>query len=288
MNEPEYERMFRNEDHYWWFVSRRELVLDLVARLPLGEGDGPVIVDVGCGTGATAAALGEFGRVVGVDFSPLALACCGRRGLAHVTRGRAEAIPLRDGCAEAIVATDILEHLDDDAGALAEFHRILKPGGHAVITVPAFRFLWSEHDEALMHKRRYVARELTARAEQAGFRVSMCGHALCFLFPLALGRLLKPKAPTGRPPEAQLKPVPPWLNAALVRFQRFETRLLRRIRLPWGLSVVAVLEKPGSRSPRSQESGPAGSISRSVGIAPRSPGRPLASSSSTPSITPSS
>ena len=247
MNEPEYERMFQNEDHYWWFVSRRELVLDLIARLPRREADCPLIVDIGCGTGATAAALGTFGRVIGVDFSPLALECCGRRGLTRVARGRAEAIPLRDGSADAIVATDILEHLDDDAGALAEFFRVLKPGGHAVITVPAYRFLWSEHDDALMHKRRYVARELIARATRAGFAMTLSGYALCFLFPLALGRLLKSKARTNRPPEAQLKPVPPWLNAALVRFQRLETRLLRRVRLPWGLSVVAVLQKPALR-----------------------------------------
>lgn len=244
MNEPEYERMFRNEDHYWWFVSRRELVLDLVARLPRGAGDGRWFVDVGCGTGATAAALSRFGRVIGVDFSPLALECCRRRGLTQVVRGQAEAIPLVDGCADAIVATDILEHLDDDARALAEFFRVLKPGGHAVITVPAYRFLWSEHDDALMHKRRYLARQLITRAAVAGFQVTSSGYALCFLFPLALGRLLKPKARSNRPPEAQLKSVPPWLNALLVRFQRLETRLLRHVRLPWGLSVVAVLQKP--------------------------------------------
>jgi SAM-dependent methyltransferase len=196
--------------------------------------------------------------VIGVDFSPLALGCCARRDLTRVCRGRAEAIPLRDGCADAIVATDILEHLDDDAGALAEFYRVLKPGGHAVITVPAYRFLWSEHDEALMHRRRYVARELTARAVGAGFRPTLSRYALCFLFPLALGRLLKPKAPTGRPPEAQIKPLPPWLNAALVRFQRLETRLLRRVRLPWGLSVVAVLRKPVFQPHRDQGPGPFG------------------------------
>lgn len=242
MNNPEYERMFRNEDHYWWFVSRRELVLDAVGRLPLS--DTPTIVDIGCGTGATADALRRFGKVVGVDFSSLALSLCKRRDLNSVVQGRAEALPLPDACADVLVATDILEHLDDDLAALAEFLRVLKPGGHAVITVPAFRFLWSEHDDALMHRRRYVAPELATRARSSGFRIAREGYALFFLFPLALGRLLKPKAPTGRPPEAQLKPVAPWLNAALIRFQRFESALSRTVRLPWGLSVVAVLQKP--------------------------------------------
>jgi SAM-dependent methyltransferase len=248
MNHPEYERMFRNEDHYWWFVSRRELVVDLVARLPLDPASRPVIVDLGCGTGATAAALGRFGRVVGIDFSPLALDCCGRRGLNRLARARAELIPLQDACVDAIVGTDVLEHIDDDAATLAEFFRVLKPGGHAVITVPAYRFLWSEHDEALMHKRRYMAGTLKTRAIAAGFRVPFSSYALCFLFPLALGRLLKTRRAPDRPPQAQVKPVPPWLNAALVRFQRLETRLLQHVRLPWGLSVVAVLQKPPIRS----------------------------------------
>jgi ubiquinone/menaquinone biosynthesis C-methylase UbiE len=242
MNEPEYERMFRNEDHYWWFVSRRELVLDLVGRLP--RSDGALYLDVGCGTGATASALQRFGRVIGVDCSPLALQCCARRDLTSVVRGRAESIPLQGGCADVLVATDILEHLDDDVGALAEFYRVLKPGGHAVVTVPAYRFLWSEHDLALMHKRRYVLGELTRLAAAVGFVVTLQSYALCFLFPLALGRLFKAMPQVDRQPEAQLKSVPPWLNTALIRFQRFESWLLRRLSLPFGLSVVAVLEKP--------------------------------------------
>ena len=255
MNGPEYERMFRNEDHYWWFVSRRELILDLVGRLP--RRDRALFLDIGCGTGATASALQGFGRVLGVDFSPLALNCCKRRDLMSVVRACAESLPLRDGCADAIVATDILEHLEDDASALAEFYRVLKPGGHAVITVPAYRFLWSEHDQALMHKRRYVARELIERSTRAGFQVTTHSYALFFLFPLALGRLLKAKPRSGRQPEAQLKPVPPWLNSSLIRFQRFETSLLRRVRLPFGLSVVSVLQKP-AESVRSSGQVPGG------------------------------
>src|SRR4051794_37695370 len=146
MNPAEYERMFDNEDHYWWFVSRRELVVETVRRLPMPRA--PRLVDVGCGTGATAEALHRFGIVTGVDMSPMALECCRRRGLERLMQGVAEALPLADDSADVLVATDILEHLDDDLAALREFHRVLRPGGHAVITVPAYRMLWSEHDEA--------------------------------------------------------------------------------------------------------------------------------------------
>jgi SAM-dependent methyltransferase len=235
--------MFQNEDHYWWFVSRRELVLRLIDRLPrLGRGQA-TILDVGCGTGATAAALRRHGKVIGVDFSALALNCCTRRELTDLIQGHAESLPVKDGSIDAIVATDILEHLDDDRMALAEFHRVLKPNGYAVITVPAYNFLWSEHDLALMHKRRYVARELLDRSIDSGFRVISSSYALFFLFPLSLGRLFKRARPEGRTPQAQLQPVPPWLNTLLIHLQRFEAALTRGISLPWGLSVVAVLQK---------------------------------------------
>jgi SAM-dependent methyltransferase len=237
--------MFENEDHYWWFVSRRELVLDQIRRYVRVEN--PLILDVGCGTGATATDLRRFGEVVGVDFSPLALQACATRGLGWLLRAKAEAVPLERDSVDAIVATDILEHLDDDRSALVEFRRILKPGGHAVITVPAYQFLWSEHDVALMHRRRYVARQLADRADQAGFQRVRLGYALSLLFPLALGRLLKRPKDNGKPAEAQIKPVPEWLNAALIRLQRFETALFRIGSLPWGLSVVAVLRKPIDR-----------------------------------------
>ena len=91
MNPAEYARMFQNEDHYWWFVSRRELVTDLIGRYVTAPN--AVIVDVGCGTGATASALGRFGRVVGVDFSPLALEACASRGLSELAAGPSRSDP---------------------------------------------------------------------------------------------------------------------------------------------------------------------------------------------------
>jgi SAM-dependent methyltransferase len=203
-----------------------------------------LIVDIGCGTGATAKALQRFGQVVGVDVSPLALRACALRGLGDLVQSRAELIPLASDCIDVIVATEILEHLEDDLAALREFHRILKPGGHAVITVPAYQFLWSEHDLALMHKRRYVSSQLGERSRAAGFRVDRLGYTLSLLFPLALGRLLKRPRHKGKVPEAQIKPVPEWLNLALIRLQQFETALSNCVPLPWGLSVVAVIQKP--------------------------------------------
>ncbi len=241
MNPAEYSRMFELEDRYWWFVSRRELVLNLVRRFLCVSN--PLILDVGCGTGATAAALQTFGRVICVDFSPLALEACHQRSLQELIQAEAEAIPLASGSVDVVVATDVLEHLEDDMVALREFHRILKPGGVAVITVPAYQFLWSEHDEALMHKRRYHARQLAERTARAGFQQVRLGYTLSLLFPLALGRLIKRDKREGKAPQARIQSVPIWLNDALIRLQRVETALFRYGTLPWGLSVVSVIQK---------------------------------------------
>jgi ubiquinone/menaquinone biosynthesis C-methylase UbiE len=243
MNPAEYERMYRLEDYYWWFVSRRELVDALIHRLRLPPN--PVIVDVGCGTGATAALLRKYGTVVGVDISRLALAWSQKRGLKNLLLAAAEQLPVASRSVDVIVATDILEHLDDDVAVLREFHRALKPGGYVVVTVPAYRILWSEHDLALMHRRRYVAGVLAKRCRTAGFQIVRLTYALFFLFPLALAmRLFKRNPPPGKEPEAQLPPFPLWLNRLLIRFQRIETALLAHLRFPWGVSVVAVLRKP--------------------------------------------
>ncbi|GIV19308.1 MAG: methyltransferase [Armatimonadota bacterium] len=243
MNPAEYERMYRYEDHYWWFVSRRELVESLVRQLPLPAD--AMIVDVGCGTGATAAQMQKYGRVIGVDISPLALAWSQQRGLSHLLLAAAEQLPIAVESVDVIIATDILEHLDDDVAVLKEFYRTLKPGGYVVATVPAYSILWSEHDLALMHRRRYVAHVLAQRSRAAGFEIVRLTYALFFLFPLALVmRLLKRRPPPEKEPEAQLPPLPEWLNRLLIRFQRIETAMLKYVRFPWGVSVVAVLRKP--------------------------------------------
>lgn len=243
MNPAEYDRMYNLEDRYWWFVSRRELVLDIVRRLSLPHD--PVIVDVGCGTGATAAALSKIGSVVCVDVSPLALDYCRQRGLGNLLEARAEYLPLEPGSADIVVALDILEHLEDDSAALKEILRVLKPGGRIVATVPACRILWSEHDVALAHKRRYTAGQLSQKMRQAGFRVDTLSYVLFLLFPLAfLQRIFCRKPVSSDAAQAQVPDFGSVVNKLLIKLQRAETAVMRHIPLPWGVSVVCVARKP--------------------------------------------
>lgn len=253
MHSEEYERMFSLEDHYWWFVARRRLALGLL-RAALGippslgaVGEGgksgpPAILDLGCGTGVVLREMGEWAEPMGVDMSTLALAFCRRRNLTRLVAARGESLPLQDETFDGVVALDIFEHIHDDAAALQEAHRILRPGGVLVLSVPAFRMLWGPHDVALMHQRRYRARQVRARLTNAGFEVQRLSYSIFLLFPVVLVIRAFEKLKRGKP-EASLPAVPRWFNRALVALQDLEAAMIRRCSLPWGSSVVAVARK---------------------------------------------
>ncbi len=137
MHPSELSKMFEVEDTYWWFVARRRLVHSLLGRHLPAAGGPRRIVDVGCGTGATLATLAEYGEVIGVDRSQHALHYCQERGHHRLVRGDGAALPLADESVDVVTALDLLEHIADDAGAVREFVRVLRPGGVLVVTVPA-------------------------------------------------------------------------------------------------------------------------------------------------------
>lgn len=246
MQTEEYRRLFEHEDRYWWFVGRRRLAARLL-RQESGAGD---VLDLGCGTGALLAELVDS-VATGVDRFPEALAFCQERGLTRLVRGVGERLPCRDGTFDAIVGLDVLEHIEDDAAALAECLRVLRPGGTLVLSVPAFRWLWGPHDVALMHFRRYSRAGLVARLREAGFDVRRATYSVFALFPLVVLFRVWDRA-SRRGPEVRLPRVPAWLNALLVRLLECEAAWLSRRGLPWGSSVVALARKPvqSVKSPR--------------------------------------
>jgi len=251
----EYRRMFELEDRYWWFVARRRLALGLLRKALAAKGTcpatgfstlqpaPPLVLDLGCGTGVVLRELREWALPVGLDMSPVALEFCRRRSLDDLVVAKGERLPIGDGRFDAVVALDILEHIPDDAAAFREICRVLKPGGVLVLSVPAFRTLWGPHDVALMHQRRYRAGEIASRLSGAGFHLERISYSIFFLFPVVLVVRVLEKLKRGEP-EASLPAVPRWFNAVLVRLQDFEAALIRRFRLPWGSSVVAVARRP--------------------------------------------
>jgi len=233
------------EDWYWWFVARRSAALRFLDDYLPRDGTSRIL-DAGCGTGALLDALrAQPGReAVGLDFAEAALQFCRERGYERLVRGDLEALPFAEARFDAVTALDVIEHVPDDAAAAREIARALKPGGILVASVPAYPFLWSGHDVALHHQRRYYRAEMVRLLENAGLRVERSTYLLTALFPVAavqrlLARLFRRAARAGLPP------VPAWLNRALIALQHAELSLSRRVNLPWGLTIMVVARKPG-------------------------------------------
>jgi SAM-dependent methyltransferase len=234
------------EDHYWWFVARRRLAISLLDDAGLAS---PRMLDGGCGAGALLAELAQRGKAYGGDVSASAISATRNRGLGDLIQCDIQQAPFRPAAFDAVLVCDVLEHVEDDQQAVSEAARTLKPGGLLIVTLPALWVLWSSHDEALGHRRRYCAREVRRMVEAAGLRVAKLSYGLFFLFPLALVARLVQRL-LGRlrrePPQTGIVRVPGFVNRALTRLMDFENALIRRVNLPIGVSLVAVARKPGT------------------------------------------
>lgn len=243
MRSDEHQRMFDFEDHYWWFVGRQAVIRAMLRRhLPSGARR---ILDVGCGTGGTLAVVAESGRAVGLDPFPDALALCRRRGLRELVAGDATRLPFPAAAFDLVTAFDVFEHIADDRAALAEAARVVRPGGLLLLTVPAYQWLWSDHDVVLEHHRRYTRAEVGERLRAAGFEPVRLGYCITFLLPLAaVLRLVQRLRRRPHPPRCGLIELPGPLNRFCLATLQLEARLLRRLDLPCGVSVLALARRP--------------------------------------------
>ncbi len=246
MRTREFEELYDLEETYWWFVGRRRLVREMLEKYAPDTRRPLQIVDIGCGTGGTMKALEGTGEVFGCDMSQTALTFCRKRGFQRLLCSHAATLGLADESFDVVVNCDVLEHIEDDVKALSEMFRVLRPGGILILTVPAHPYLWSEHDEALAHLRRYKRGEFQSKLQEAGYSVEKLSAAVFFVFPVILTfRLLQRLRPKGPgEPKTDLRILPAWINNALISLLHLETWLTRRVNLPIGTSFVAVARKP--------------------------------------------
>lgn len=238
-----YEILYRTEESHWWFVGRRRLILDQIARFCEGRHDLRSL-DLGCGTGIFLESLARHGEAIGLDFSDDALAFCRERGLRRLVRADGTAMPFSDASFDLVTANDLVEHLEDDAAAVREFHRVLKPGGRAVIFVPAFTFLWSLQDEISHHRRRYTVPRLASVIEAAGLELERITYANMLLFPVIYaGRQALKALRRFKEVRTENDLHPGWSNGILRTIFGWEVPLLRRMNLPFGVSILAVCRK---------------------------------------------
>lgn len=244
MDTKEYERMYRLENFYWWFQGRKNIVLRLVKNY-FKDKKIHNILDAGCGTGMIFSNLEKFGTVIGIDLSEEALKFCKERRLRPLINADLTSLPFQDESFDLAVALDILEHVPEHEKAMAEFYRTVVKGGKLIITVPAHPFIWSEHDIALHHVRRYTMKtfnELIATQKWKKLKIS---YAISFTFPgivlfRILGKFFKKKKETA---STDLIILPKAINSFLTFLIRIESRMMQYINIPFGVTIVAVLEK---------------------------------------------
>lgn len=233
----------------WWFQGRRKVVAS-VLRTELGAAAGRAlaIFDVGCGAGEMSDMLREFGTVSAIDSSAEAVGYCRARlgDAIEVTVGTIPDDLPTVASFDVVSAFDVIEHLDDDRGALVRMGAMLRPRGMLVVSVPAFGFLWGPHDVASHHRRRYRASQLRQLLESAGFTVRRLTYFNTLLFPaVAAVRLARKVAGEGAP-RSDFRPLPPMLNRALTALFASEAAILGQLRcLPVGVSLLAVCEERG-------------------------------------------
>ena len=235
-----YAEMATVEERHWWFAARRKILDKLISALPLpAEAQ---ILEAGCGTGGNLAMLARHGRVYGMEANAQALELAAAKSVGQIALGRLPAqVPFVGQTFDLIALLDVLEHLDDDAAALRALRARLKPGGWMLITVPAYPFLWSRHDELHHHKRRYVARDLRAVIEAAGCRVRYLSYFNTWLFPLiAAARLAR----VGSGHSGDLSMPNKFANALLTQIFASERLLLGHVTLPFGVSLLALARNP--------------------------------------------
>lgn len=240
MEDRAYQEQFEVEDHHWWFQGRRAVIWSLLRRAGI-NGD-LRLLDAGCGTGRNLIEFGALGSAQGVEPSPEAIEFCRRRGIHNVIEGSIERLPFADASFDLVLATDVLEHVADDGAALAELHRVTDPRGRLLATVPAYSWLWSQHDEAHHHFRRYTMRRLRERLLAHGWEpLAWSYFNTTFLAPIAAVRLLGRARGAADDVRPDLKLTSARLNRLLEQPMRLEAALIGRgAHLPGGVSIGVV------------------------------------------------
>lgn len=243
MNIVEYQRMEQYETSYWWHVGRLKIIEKELER-QIGDKRPLKILNIGCGTGGTIRTLEKFGQVVNVDVSDEAIKFMAKHGFDNIIKVDGIDLPFDTASFDLVCAFDVLEHIDRDTDALREWKRVLKPGGKLVLTVPAYQWLWSCHDECLHHFRRYNVGQLKTITRHVHFRSVRLSYAIAFSFPLVVGFRMLAKLGRERPTAASsYVELSPTINKLFTKLLFIEASWHRVIKFPFGTSILAVFKK---------------------------------------------
>ena len=242
MDRGVYHRLNELEGEHWWFCARRKILREVIARVVRGKSN-LRILEVGCGTGGNLMMLAEFGRLAAFEFDQEARGLANAKRVIDVVDGELpHRIPFPPGTFDIVVAFDVIEHVERDVESLRSLGNLLTLDGRLIVTVPAFPWLWSGHDESHRHFRRYTRKNLIMALEQAGLARVRVSYFNTLLFPaVATVRLLK-KVSGSEGAIDDFMPAP-LLNKLLKWIFGLESRLVLRLPMPFGVSLLAVTRR---------------------------------------------
>ena len=248
MEQQLYDIFHKIEDTHWWFQARKDIVLSLIARYSPVQKE-KRILDVGCGTGGMLKELAKYGSVWGLDKNKKAIEYSSQKvPEANLMVGTfPEHMP--EGNFDLIVALDILEHIEQDRKALQRLGNALSSQGIVVITVPAYRALWTSHDDANQHRRRYTRAELKQKVLDADLEILKISYYNTFLFiPIVLRKLINRFSP--QDPASPLRDTSPpaWVNSLLHFVFSLEKHILNFMNFPFGVSLIVIASKPSKHA----------------------------------------
>ena len=237
-----FQKMLKLESSHWWFVARRKIIQKAINNLDLPRNIR--ILDAGCGNGDNLSLLSTFGDLVAFEKNEYALKTAKSKKIGEIYKAELpDKLPntIKTNF-DLIVLLDVLEHIDDDSKSLTTVRKLMNNKGIILITVPAFQWLWSEHDVIHHHKRRYSKSKLREKLDSSGFRIKYISYFNTLLFPFALVERIGQKIFFPSNPEILELPNNK-INFLLEKIFSLEAIFMNKISLPFGLSLVAIAEK---------------------------------------------
>jgi len=243
MEEIVYHTNYKLENSYWWFIARNHIAKKLIyKKTDLQKGD--YILDIGCGTGGFAQLISDSFIPICLDTSRLAIDYCKKRGIEHCFVSTINDFQLDEFNVKAAVMLDVIEHIENDREIINVVFDKLPHGAWFIATVPAYKALWSRHDEIHQHYRRYNKIEFNNLLREAGFNVCYSSYFNTFLFLPALAkRFLDKLTGADKKITEPVEQVSPAINSIFKNIFLLEDKFLGKIVFPFGLSIVTIARK---------------------------------------------
>jgi SAM-dependent methyltransferase len=231
------------EEGHWWFLARRNIIFNLIKK----NSENSKIIEIGCSGGPLLIFLQKKGfyNITGIDISKKAIEICKKRGLQNVRIADGIDLDFENDSFDIIIASDVLEHINDEGKAIIEWHRILKRDGILIIFVPAFQFLWSGHDIIHHHFRRYSKSQLTTILNRNNFQIKRISYwNFLLFFPISFIRIIQKLIYKNSKPSAQLYRANFFVNNILLNIIKLENQILAKdINFPVGISIFCIAKK---------------------------------------------